>query len=98
MKKILCINLFSLALFATDYSTMSLDELLQQRGTVDAIDKEVYQAEMQSRMQTLTPEERSAIPRGQGNGSGNGQRKMLKDGTGGGNMYKGSRGHGGGGR
>ncbi|MDD2292319.1 MAG: hypothetical protein PHV52_08570 [Aliarcobacter sp.] len=49
-------------------------------------------------MQSLTPEERSSYR--SSNGKGSGQGKMLRDGSGGGNMYKGSRsgGFGGGGR
>ncbi len=93
MKKILIAGcILAGSLWATDYSGMTLDEMLSQKGSVAVEDREAFRAEMQSKMQDLTPEERSAIQgtKGSGQGQGNGQRKMLKDGTGGGNMYKGN--------
>jgi hypothetical protein len=99
MKKLLLITLLATTtLFATDYDSMSIDELNTLRGTVPTEDRDSYRSAMQSKMQTLTPEERSSYR--SSNGKGSGQGKMLRDGSGGGNMYKGSRngGFGGGGR
>lgn len=91
-KSILLSLLLTSSLFAADYSTMSLEELLNERGSVlDDDNKESFRSEMQSRMQELTPEERSSyrdLRRGE-NGS------VLRDGSGSGNMYRGSRGRGG---
>ena len=83
------------SVFAVDYSTMTLDEMLSQRGTVDAANRDAFRTEMQNKMQSLTPEERADL-RGS-NSKGQGTQQRLKDGTGGGNMYKGSRGGGNGG-
>jgi hypothetical protein len=77
-------------LFAADYTSLTTDELNALKGTISPEDRDAFKSEMQSRMQSLTPEERATYR--SSNGSGNGQ--MLRDGTGSGNMYKGSRGMG----
>lgn len=96
-KKILIATILSVQLFAIDYSTFTNDELFDARGTVATEDRDLFKSEMKSRMQSLTPEERATY-RGTGvnSGSGNGTmtRSQLKDGSGSGNMYKGSRGGG----
>lgn len=94
MKKLLTLTLMATAMFATDYSSMTIDELAVLRGTVPTEERADYQSAMQSKMQTLTPEERAEY-RG-----GIGTQQQLKDGSGSGNMYqyKGSRGGGGGGK
>lgn len=60
MKKLTLIALLSLNVFAVDYTTMSMEELQAMRGSVAAEDKAAFQTEMQSRMQSLSPEERQA--------------------------------------
>jgi hypothetical protein len=60
MKKLNMLLLSAVAAFAVDYSTMSMEELQAARGTIADTDKAAFQAEMQSRMQALTPEERAA--------------------------------------
>lgn len=89
MKKLLLIStLLASMLYATDYSNMSIDELNSLRGSVPTEDRDTFRATMQSKMRALSPEERSSYR----NSTGQGQ--MLKDGSGSGGMYKGSRGGG----
>ena len=106
MKKILTLTLMATAMFATDYSSMTIDELAVLRGTVPTEERADYQSAMQSKMQALTPEERAEY-RG-GIGAQNQTQEMnkiqtqqkLRDGSGAGsmNMYQGSRAGGGGGK
>lgn len=74
MKKIMIISaLACMALWATDFSQMSTEELMSMRGTVSLDERPAFQQEMQKRMQTLTPEERQKyMGAGQGKGMGNG--------------------------
>lgn len=91
MKKILLSTLAVTAMFATDYSSMTLEELLSQKGTIASEDKADYQAAMKDKVQSLTPEQRAEYNIGQNstnNSQGLGTVKRLKDGTGTGNMYK----------
>jgi hypothetical protein len=92
MKKFLTTTIIATSLFATDYSTMTLDELKNLRGTISDTDKIAYRSAIQSKMSTLTPEERNTYKTS--NTTQNKQR--LRDGSGSGGMYKGSKGHGGG--
>lgn len=74
MKKIMIISaLACMALWATDFSQMSTEELMSMRGTVPLDERPAFQQEMQKRMQTLTPEERQKyMGSGQGQGMGKG--------------------------
>jgi hypothetical protein len=95
MKKILFTTaLLATTLFATDYNSMSIDELQSLKGSVPTDQREDFRAAMQSKMGTLTSEQRSQYQGSKGQSQGQGQ--MLRDGSGGGNMYKGSRSGGGG--
>jgi Ca2+-binding EF-hand superfamily protein len=70
MKKIMIISaLACMALWATDFSQMSTEELMNMRGTVSLDERPAFQQEMQKRMQTLTPEERQKYM-GMGQGQG----------------------------
>jgi len=92
MKKVvLIVALLGVSVFATDFSQLTTDELFAMRGSVSAEDRDAFKAEMQSRMQAMSPEERQAYTsqRRQGNGQGNGTMKRLRDGSGGGMMYRG---------
>lgn len=98
MKKIiLAATLLSVGLFAVDYTQMTTEELNAMRGTIAVEDRDAFRAEMQSRMQAMTTEERQAYieqrqASGQSMGQGNGQR--LRDGSGAG-MGRGGQGMGG---
>ncbi len=105
MKKLLTLTLMATAMFATDYSSMTIDELAVLRGTVPTEERADFQSAMQSKMQALTPEERANYRGGIGTQNQTQQRNQtqtqqrLRDGSGAGsmNMYQGSRGGGGGG-
>lgn len=75
MKKItLTFLTLSILAFATDYSSMSVTDLQNLRGTVPTEDRASFQSAMQSKMATATPEERSAMKQsksGATTGSGN---------------------------
>jgi len=95
MKRLfLSLALASAALMATDYSSMNLDELNALKGSIPQEDREAYKAAKQSKMLSLTPEERAEKmgQKGLGKGSQNGQK--LRDGSGSGGMNKGLKGGG----
>ena len=79
----------SISVEAADYADLSIDELVQQRSQVRELapeDRESYRTEMQSRMQSMSSDERALFREtnnmgGQGDGSG----KMNRYGQGGGN-------------
>jgi len=102
MKKTVAGILFlGITLFGADYTAMSLDDLLLQKGSVPEADRAAFQSAMQSKMGALSPEERANIQnanggKAKGTNGGQGQKIQKKDGTGGGNMNKGTKGQGGG--
>ena len=90
MKKILWGLFIGCSVFATDYSSMSLEEMLSQKGSVPELEREAFRSEMQKKMQDLTPQERQNLKQ---------QKKIMNKGSsycsggGNGNMYKGSKGN-----
>jgi hypothetical protein len=96
MKKILIMALISSSIFATDYSSMTLDELRNLRGSIEQENKTDFQSAMKLKMQSLSYEERSALRNDSFGESSYSSSQRLRDGSGSGNMYKGSRGGGGG--
>lgn len=96
MKKLSLIILSTVAAFAVDYSAMSTEELRSSRGTVAEADRSAFQSEMQSRMQSLSPEERktaSESMRQSRSGSQDGSGSQMRQGGGnsGGKQYRGGR-------
>jgi hypothetical protein len=93
MKKITLIALLSLNVFAADYSSMSITDMQAMRGTVPEADRTDFQSAMQSKMQTLSPEERQATSSlkqiKSGSMDGTGSQMRQGSGTGGGKMYRG---------
>jgi len=62
MKKlILTAGLLTIGLMATDFTQLSTEELVALRGTVAVEDRTSYQEELQSRLSSLTQDERAAI-------------------------------------
>ncbi len=62
MKRVLLsMGLLTLGLMATDFSSMTTEELIALRGTVAVEDQADFRAEMQSRVANMTPEERAAF-------------------------------------
>jgi Ca2+-binding EF-hand superfamily protein len=72
MKRTLLISSFlALSLWAVDYSQMTTEQLIEMRGSVPVEDRDAFRAEMQSRLQTMTTEERAAFMASrQANGQG----------------------------
>lgn len=87
MKKIIIgISMVAMSLMAVDYSQMTMEEMNSLRGTIAAEDRDAFRADMQSRMQAMTPEERAQYREDRGDVKGQG----LRDGSGSGRMNKGS--------
>lgn len=87
MKKVIIgLSIATISLMAVDYSQMTMEELNALRGTVAVEEQDAFKAEMQSRMQAMTPEERQIYRAERGNRKGQG----LQDGSGQGRMNKGS--------
>lgn len=60
-KSLLALVAMSVMAFAADYSAMSATELAALRGTVPTEDRTAFQAAMQSKMATMSAEERQAF-------------------------------------
>jgi Ca2+-binding EF-hand superfamily protein len=75
MKRLIIIGLLASAAWATDFSHMNTDEMMNMRGTVPVDDRPSFQQEMQKRMQSMSPEERQKYKgmRGQGQRMGQGR-------------------------
>jgi len=75
MKKILLIGCLIAFANATDYKSLSTEELVKMKGSVSSSDRDAFKSEMQDRMSKMTPEERSKynLNSRKGNGQGNGQ-------------------------
>ncbi len=87
MKKIvIAVSLVAMSLMASDYSQMSTEELTNLRGNVPVGDREAFRAEMQSRMQAMTPQERAQYRANRGMKNTQG----FRDGSGVGGMNHGS--------
>ena len=56
-KTVLTLGLLTLSLMATDYSSMTTDELINLRGSVPTEDRADFRAEMQSRISTMSTDE-----------------------------------------
>ncbi len=89
-KMIVSMSLVAMSLAAADYSQMSMEELNALRGTIAVEERDAFKAEMQSRMQAMTPEERAQYRSDRGQGMG----QKLRDGSGQGKMHRGGKGQG----
>ncbi len=62
MKKTTIALLLSVAtIFAADYSAMTMEEMKAARGSVSSADRDAFQAEMQTRTQSMSTEERQKM-------------------------------------
>lgn len=59
-KMILALVAASISVWAADFRSMSTEELQAMRGSVPADEKAAFQSEMQSRLQSMSSEERQA--------------------------------------
>ena len=73
MKKLVLVALLATAAWSVDYSQMSTAELMSMRGTLSSADRPAFKAEMQKRMQSMSPEERQQMMQGRGMGQGKGK-------------------------
>ncbi len=60
-KSVLLAGILAMSLWAVDYSQMTTEQLLELRGSVPIEDRDAFRTEMQSRLQTMTPEELAAF-------------------------------------
>ena len=82
--------LATVSLMAVDYSQLSLDELNELRGTITVEERDAFRAEMQTRIEVMTPEEQTAFMESRQASGGQG----LMDGSGAGRMNQGAGGQG----
>lgn len=96
LMSILAGSILATGLWAADFSSMTMEELTALRGKVPVEERDAFRAEMQKRMQSMTPEERQKyMPAGRtgpmdgtgsryGKGSGGGMGQGQGMGQGGG--------------
>lgn len=91
MKKlIIAMFLAGMSLMAVDYSQLTFEQLNALRGTVAVEDRDAFRAEMQRRVQEMTPEQQAAFMESRQASKGLG----LRDGSGAGSMNQGAAGQG----
>ncbi|MEA2100502.1 MAG: hypothetical protein U9P72_10260 [Campylobacterota bacterium] len=83
---IVAMSLTVMSLMAADYSALTLDELNSLRGTIAIEDRDDFRAEMQSRIDTMTPDELAKFQEDRKATRGAG----LRDGSGVGSMNQGN--------
>ncbi|DAB32753.1 MAG: hypothetical protein PWQ42_451 [Sulfurospirillum sp.] len=77
--------------FATDYTTLSTEELVALRGTVPTEERDAFKSEMQSRASALSYDERVALGiTQQKSTTASGYGQKLRDGSGAGSMSRGA--------
>ncbi len=80
MKRFIFLTLLATAAaWSSNYAQMSTEELVNLRGTISPGDRPAFRAEMQKRMQTMTPRERQAIKQSKGMGKGKGRGKGMQN-------------------
>ncbi len=67
-KTALLLLLAATAAWSMDFSHMSTDELIKLRGTLSPADRPAFRAEMQKRMQSMTPQQRQQFMQQRGGG------------------------------
>ena len=80
MKQLALIALLATAAWSVDYSQMSTQELMQLRGTLSSSERPAFKAEMQKRMQTMSPQEKQQMMQGRGMGKSMGQGRGMGQG------------------
>jgi hypothetical protein len=93
VKTITFITLLSAAALAADYSTMTMEQLQAMRGSVPTEERAAFQAEMQTRIQAMNPEERQETlkaMRQSRSGPMDGTGSQMRQGGGQGNMGMGT--------
>jgi len=70
MKRLALLALMGTLAWGVDFSQLSTDELMKLRGTVAPSERPAFRAEMQKRMQTMSPEQRQQMMNSRGKGQG----------------------------
>ncbi len=82
MKRIIILALLASATWAVDFTQISTEELTNMRGNISVNDQAAFRAEMQKRMQMMTPEQRQQFMQnrrgGQSQGMNNNKRSNSK--------------------
>ena len=85
MKKVIILTaLLASATWAVDFSQMSTEELMNMRGTISVNEQSTFRAEMQKRMQTMTPAQRQELMQrpAKAQGMGKGMQSQRSQGMG----------------
>ena len=82
MKRLALLALMGTLAWGVDFSQLSTDELMKLRGTVAPSERPAFRAEMQKRMQTMSPEQRQQMMNSRGKGQGMGQGRGMGQGQG----------------
>lgn len=80
MKKLALLALLGTLAWSVDFSQLSTDELMKLRGTVAPSERPAFRAEMQKRMQSMSPEQRQQMMNSRGKGMGMGQGRGMGQG------------------
>ncbi len=72
MKKIIAVALLASVVWAADFTGYTTEQLISMRGTVAVQDRVGFRAEMQKRIQTMTPQQRQLFMQSKKNRSGMG--------------------------
>ncbi len=72
MKKIIAVALLASVIWAADFTGYTTEQLISMRGTVAVQDRVDFRAEMQKRIQTMTPQQRQLFMQSKKNRSGMG--------------------------
>ena len=84
MKKLVLLAVLATAAWSVDFSQMSTEELMKLRGTLSPSERPAFRAEMQKRMQSMSPAQRQQMMQGrgkgmQGQGMGRGMGKGMQN-------------------
>jgi len=82
MKKLILAALLATTVWSVDFSQMSTEELMAMRGTLSAADRPAFRAEMQKRMQSMSPEQRQQLMQSRGKGMMQGKGRSMGQGKG----------------
>ncbi|MDQ1325401.1 MAG: hypothetical protein QG564_525 [Campylobacterota bacterium] len=78
MKRLMILATLACTAWATDFSQMSTEQLMEMRGNVPTEERAAFQQEMQKRMQNMSPQERQAYMQSN-NGMMRGGRGMAQN-------------------
>lgn len=77
MKQLALLALIGTLVWSVDFSQLSTDELMKLRGTISPSERPAFKAEMQKRIQDMTPEQRQQMMNNRGKGKGQGMGRSI---------------------